>query len=249
MNLVLVESSQGCLDKNIGTELAPRKILKQLNSSLLEKHLEIEIPVSINSFEETLESIEFNSARLEGKNVFIGGDQSISFALFKALKKKIIEKSIGLIVFDSTSNLINSSFPPSNENWLRVLIEKGALNSNNLLLMGLQAFSSTEEEFIKEKNLSIISCKEIFEEKEKVKQKLQEFLNKFDFFYCSIDLNLFYSAENGLSVEQFFELLGLILFSKKVRDFDLVEANPLKDEENKTILIAAKILEKILNSN
>lgn len=89
MKIVKIASSQGSLGKNIGTEEAPDKIVEALKTiSLNEEGKSMmydidEVQINKNNIEETNEKI----FEKEG-DIFIGGDHSITYPLFKKVVQK-----------------------------------------------------------------------------------------------------------------------------------------------------------------
>ena len=65
-------------------------------------------------------------------DVFLGGDHSITYSLFKSLKSN----NKGLIIFDAHVDLDNYTETPTHEDFLRKLIDENHLNPNNLIIHG-----------------------------------------------------------------------------------------------------------------
>ena len=87
-----------------------------------------------------------------------------------------------------------------------------------------------------------------------VKHIDKDMISKFKTIYISIDIDVFdpseapgtnYPVEMGVKSSEFFKLLKEIDL-KRVIGVDVVEVNPEKDVENKTVKLARKIVERFL---
>ena len=76
----------------------------------------------------------------------------------------------------------------------------------------------------------------------------------FSDLYLSIDIDVLdpkfapgtgYHEKNGLSDEELFNILKKLKTLKNIKRFDLVEVNPDKDKNGKTIKLAAKIINRL----
>lgn len=239
-------SSQGSLDKNKGCELFPKKIFSFYS---IKKEI---IKIKKNDNEETDKQIYLKSKKIFNEKefpFFIGGDHSITYSEFKAFAEKF--ENPALIVFDAHADCAQFFKPVSHEDMNKVLIEEGILKKENLLLIGVRKIYEIEKKWLKEKKIKQITAKEIHNSIEKSKQKLNEFLKNKKNLFISIDCDVFspeimpatgYLEKNGLNEKQFFELLEIILKTKKVKAMDLVEINPLKDIKNKGLNLGKKII-------
>ena len=110
---------------------------------------------------------------------------------------------------------------------------------------------------MKEKNISLLHAKEIHENLEATKEKLQKFLEEQKNIYVSFDIDGLdpsiapgtgYREEDGLTEKEAFDLLEQVLETGKVKAADLVEIKPKLDKEGKTVSIGKKILEKLIKN-
>src|SRR3989344_985039 len=220
MKIVKVCSSQGSLGKNPGCEKCSDFILNELNKSDL---IIDEIKVNINNIDETNKNIEKASG-----DIFLGGDHSITYSLFKGFAKK-------------------------NEDFVRKLVDEGILDKKNLVYVGVRKSGKSEVEFLRD--VKTIDVKKVHENIEKVKEELINFFKKFKKFYLSIDIDVLdpkfcpgtgYLEPNGLDIKELIYLISKIKRLKNLKRIDLVEVNPLKDIDNITVKNAAKILSELL---
>lgn len=231
MIFVKVKTSQGCLGKNKGCEKAPDILINDAK----------EVKITQNNLEDTNKEIE----KAEG-DFFVGGDHSITYALFRAFSKK--HKNNCLIIFDCHADCVNDFHPPSHEDFNRTLIEEGVLKPENLFIIGLRDVDKIEEEYIEEKSIKHVYWKDIKDNKEKLVKDILDFIKDTD-VYLSIDIDVLsqdYAPGTGYIVEGGFSIDFLIDILKEIKPFvkkaDLTEINPLKDKENITINSAKEIL-------
>jgi len=266
ISFIEVASSQGCLDKNLGTELFPahlRKfLLKQFPKSVINK-----AKVINSDFDSTSKNIEdiAQSYFLKKSFVpfFIGGDHSITFPIISAFSKinKKNRRKIGLIVFDAHVDCTSDFLAPSHEDIIRSIAKENLVKPENILLLGIRKIYDIEKKFLKNdkigKKIRIIRASQITNPKKikKTQTFLHNFLTNLDSVYVSIDIDVFdpkivpgtgYLVSKGLLEKEFFALLSIILKSKKALGFDLVEINPKKDIKNRTFLLSKKIIKRIL---
>lgn len=236
---------------NKGCEKAPDEIVKELknievNESLKEIKYEIsEIKVSSN-LDETSRNIE----KAKG-DIFIGGDHSITHSLFKSLTSK----NKGLIIFDAHVDLNNQTNNSTHEDFLRRLIDENELNSKNLVIIGARTIWKNELDYIKEKDIRIISVKQLFENgMEDICDSVMENFRSFEELYISIDIDVLNPSEapgthhpepNGLQLNQLLYFLRRLRLLKNIKKIDLVEVNP-EIERNITIKTASKIIAELL---
>jgi len=254
MILVNVPGING-LEKTKGCEGAPCKIISELSNS--EKNLKIvEFNLDNSDIQKTRKIIFNESLNLFKKHkddnekiIFLGGDHSISFSILKAFN---LIYSLGfLFVLDAHADLMKPLEDPTHEEWLRALLEEG-FDSNSILLVGTRKIDDEEKDFLEYKDLDILAVEKIeeFLENEENFKKL----NNYESIYISLDIDVLdsnithatgYPVENGLSLEQLKKFLKKITKLKNFKALDIVEINPLKDEENKTIKLISNIIKKI----
>jgi len=252
MKIVKVCTSQGSLGKNLGCEEAPDLIIKELrNIEFNESGRKIEFQVSsveINheNIDETYENIE----KAEG-DIFIGGDHSITYSLFKSLAKK--SKNAGLIIFDAHPDCALYVKTASHEDFVRKLVDDGFLTKENLVYVGLRRFSKIENDFLK--GIKCFNMKNVFLNIENACDNIMEICRQFNELYLSIDIDVLdpsfapgtgYLEPGGLSVRELLYFVSRLKFLKNIKRTDLVEVNPKKDINGITIKAAAKILSELI---
>jgi arginase family enzyme len=189
------------------------------------------------------------------KTIFLGGDHSISYSLTRAFFDYVQNsgKEPCLIVFDAHADCMKSMKEPTHEEWLRKLIEDG-FPVKNILLVGVRNLWKDEIEFLKEKNIRMISMNQLNENLEEICDVIMEFSNNKE-LYVSLDIDVVdpvfapatgYLESGGLTNRQFIYLIQRINKIKNLRAIDIVEINPLKDKEGLTIKLGAKILGELI---
>lgn len=251
MIITKVPTSLGSMNKNKGCEKAPDEIIKELKKIEVNESLkEIKYQISEVKTSQDLDETNRNIKKAEG-NIFIGGDHSITYSLFQSLKSK----NKGLIIFDAHVDLDNYTKTPTHEDFLRKLIDENNLNPQNLVIIGTRKYWKNEIDYIKEKNIQLITTKQIFENNiQDLCEIVMEKFRKFEELYISIDIDVLdpsiapgthYTEPNGLQLNQLLYFIRKLKILKNIKKIDLVEVNP--DIENKiTIKTAAKIISELL---
>lgn len=224
------------LGKTKGCEKIPDILIKNA----------VKIKVDNDNVKDSLEKIykeSFQILKKHKKVIFIGGDHSISYPLAKAfaeISKKSKKKC--LVVFDAHADCMKPMKEPTHEEWLRAILEEKLFDK--VILIGLRKIELEEEKFLKRrKEVKIL----------KKNEKLNFNLNLLDYeIYLSIDIDVFdpsiapgtsYLEKNGINFKEFSNLIKKI--KDKAKAIDLVEVNPEKDLNNKTLNLALNMI-KIL---
>lgn len=238
VRVVAIPTFQGCLGKNKGCEKAPGKILKGYEHDVAN--------INNEDFVKMMHQLE----ELSG-DIFVGGDHSITYGLFKGFvnQKENQDKRVGLIVFDAHPDCVNNFSPPTHEDFIKVLIEEGVVDAENVLLVGLRKFDDIEKKFLDEKGVKYVCFGS------EVEMVLKDFVTQIDQIYLSVDIDVLnssyapgtgYVEEGGFSLEELVRYLDKIVDSGKVGRSDLVEVNPDLDVEGRTVESAREVL-KVLN--
>ncbi len=255
MYLIKIASSQGGLNKK-GSETAPNAIIEALNDVYLSengfehKFIIDEAKIIENNIEETNSNI-FNKAKeyLNKKCLFIGGDHSITYQVFKAFSE--IHNEPGIIVFDAHPDCVNNFEPPSHEDWLKTLIEKGFVKPENVILVALRNIDKIEKGFLTKQKIKVFYAKNIANNIENVCDSLMELANKFGSLYISIDIDAIdpafapgtgYIEPAGLTSREIIYFIQRLKLLKNFKAADIVEVNPQKDLNNMTVKLAARLL-------
>jgi len=238
MEIVKVKSSLGTLGKNKGTEKAPDLILKDIKGNF--EIIEIKEENNLDELQNKLEKIQ--------GDIFIGGDHSITYSLFKSLKGD----NRGIIIFDAHPDCDNYTDTPTHEDFLKKLIDEHQVKKENIILIGIRAYWDNEIRFLKDNKIKYYSPEKIFEVGIKeIADIIMEIANDFSDLYISIDIDVLDPAyasgtghlePAGLSTLELLYFLRKFKILKNLRRVDLVEVNPEKDINNLTLNIAKKIV-------
>jgi arginase family enzyme len=271
MFIVKVPGING-LGKTHGCEKAGNEILKclkeEIYSSETGKTVDIdkldleEIHLDNSNLELTNKLIHKNALNIfesKEKTLFLGGDHSISYSLGKAFLDHCENNRVEpcLIIFDAHPDCMQvtkgSEKYPNHEEWLRGLIEKG-FPTKNILLVGVRNSDIKEIEFLKDKNIRIISINQLLENLEEMCEVIMEFSDKKE-LYLSLDIDVVdpvfaigtgYKEPGGLTSREFIYIIQRLNKIKNLRAVDLVEINPEKDVNNLTVKLGAKVLAELL---
>jgi arginase len=187
--------------------------------------------------------------------ISIGGDHSLTYPIFKSLSKK---NKMSLVLLDAhfdMRSIEEEGIISSGNSFYRILNERLC---NEMIIFGINENDSNDFKkqlnFAKKNNVNIVYIEDL--NKQKLKEILSNFKNP---IYLSIDIDVLnekfapgVSARNkkGLSEEQFFKVLDLIL-KYDVIGIDIMEASSRGNDLealNKTSEIIIKIIKKILDN-
>lgn len=266
MFIVKVPGING-LNKTQGCEKASNAILDSLkeiysneqgipiDTTLLDLE---EIHLDNSDLEKSQDLIYKNSLKIFGvqpRTIFLGGDHSISYPIGKAFFEH--SKNLGvkpcLIIFDAHADCMQPMDEPTHEEWLRALIESG-FPAENILLIGARNIWKEELQFLKEKRIKQININSIVEDIDNIADTIMEFANGKE-TYVSIDIDVLdpafasatgYPSPGGLTSRQIIYLIQRIKKIKTLKAIDIVEINPIKDKNNMTVQLGAKILGELI---
>ncbi len=267
MFIVKVPGING-LGKTKGCEKSPNAILKILGQEIYSNESGKNIDVSKLDLEEIhldnsnlelsnnlIYKNAFESFEIKPKTIFLGGDHSISYSLTRAFFDYCQNsgKEPCLVVFDAHPDVMPPMKEPTHEEWLRKLVDDG-FPTKNILLVGTRNFYKGSLEFLKEKKIRIIGVNQLLDNLEDSCDIIMEF-TKDKQTYISIDIDVIdpafapatgYCEPGGLTTREFLYILQRINKIKNLRAIDIVEINPEKDQDNRTIKLGAKILGELI---
>ncbi|HOW36756.1 MAG TPA: arginase family protein [Candidatus Pacearchaeota archaeon] len=241
--MLLIEiSGKNGLGKTHGVELAPKELLKGSSYSFYKKIN----PNNGDIEEQENQILEQSKDLMTKKPFFIGGDHSISYPLVKNFIKT--HKNAGIVVLDAHPDLMPPMENPTHEEWLAAVIELG-FNPKNILLIGARNIDPEEEKH----SVNKIKISELNNCQEKLNTFLKDkqiYLSMdIDFFDSSIASATGYPEKDGATESQGLTLIKQIIQNGNVCAADLVEVNPTKQNPEKTIALAKKIINLVLKEN
>ncbi|MEK6932989.1 MAG: arginase family protein [Nanoarchaeota archaeon] len=241
MKIVKIPYSEGT-DVNKGTEKAPDEIVKQLNECWSNENFQ----------DNKYEIIESNIKELYDGDIFLGGDHSISYHIFKKFFKN---KDAGILIFDAHPDLFEHFDKPIQTDWLYFLIKEKIIKPENIILVGVRNPDMKEVEILKDYKIKYLTSRQLFNNLHDSCDIIMENARKFPELYISIDIDVLdpafapgtgYLEPGGLSTRELLYLIQRIKLLKNIKKYDLVEVNTDKDFNLITCKIAAKIIKELI---
>ena len=241
MKIVKIPYSEGT-DVNKGTEKAPDEVIKQLNECWSNENFQ----------DNKYEVIESNLKELHDGDLFIGGDHSISYHIFKKFFKN---KNAGILIFDAHPDLFEHFNAPIQTDWLYFLIKEKIVKPENIILVGIRNPDMKEVQIMKDYKIRYFTSRSLFNNLQDACDLIMEQARSFSELYISIDIDVLdpafapgtgYIESGGLSTRELLYLLQRIKLLKNIRKYDLVEVNPNKDFNLITCKTAAKIIKELI---
>lgn len=191
---------------------------------------------------------------------FLGGDHSVSIPLHKAFRKKYEGKKIGIIHFDSHSDICDEY---DNHKWSHACTEKRALDDliepQDLALVGIRSWEAEEITYLKENPVLLIKAYDIFKDGYKAAcEKLKERFQDYDAVYFTLDIDVIDPSgapgtgtpeAGGPSSREIIEMVKFMFEELPIKAMDIVEVSPTLDQENNiTSWTALKIIYEVFGS-
>ena len=249
MKILQVGFDAGSLGKNEGCREGPREIIKKLKEAHKKVYFDVDEVSCKGHLDEVYQEIY---EKCKNSNIMIGGDHSITYSGFKSFKEKY--SNPGLLVFDAHPDCEVGTSTVDHESFVRKLIEENILKRENLVMVGLRAFSDNELQFLKEKGIRYFSMDKIFGRIDEVCDTVMEICRGFDGLYVSVDIDVVdpafapgtgYLEAGGLSSQEILYFIKRVKLLKNLRFVDLVEVNPSKDNKL-TVALGARILQELI---
>ncbi len=257
MKIIKVPFSGGGLGKADGSEESPDKIINSMNE-LFSNEIGFNPSFQVDTVDVVKDNIDETNKRIfdavSGKCVVLGGDHSITYSSFKKFVSD--NPSSGLIVFDAHPDCENNFSPPTQEDYLKVLIEEGYLDQSKVILIGLRNWHANEVKYLKAKGILYFNMKKVFELGVKeVCDNVMERALSWPSVYVSVDIDAVdpafapgtgYCEPGGLTSREMIYFLQRLKLMKNIGMFDIVEVCPVKDVNGLTVKLGAKLLKEVL---
>lgn len=168
--------------------------------------------------------------------VFIGGDHTVTASTFPKIKTE------QLVILDAHFDLYGNSEKLHHGNWLKWLIEKGTIDPQKIVLLGVRSWDKTELEYASNKGIRFIPFD---------RPSFLDFSDKPT--YLSIDIDVVdpafapgtkYMEPGGWLSRSILEVVKILRPSLVA--MDIVEIDASKDFNNMTSKLAAKIIKEFL---
>lgn len=195
----------------------------------------------------------------------LGGGHEIAYGSYQGIARWMRElhrdKTLGIINFDAHLDIRLPAPRGSSGTPFYQIAEQCDLNGRpfNYLCVGAAATANTPALYQRAEELGgqVISDREIVPWRIEVVQKqIADFIDRVDFVYLTIDLDVFPAAimpavsapaGRGVAFDLFEPLLDTVLESKKVCLADIAEFNPYFDIEDHAARTAARVIFQIAN--
>lgn len=256
----------------LGAKNGPDHIRSQMTSLPVHRHFSLNDAGNIVCDDEDLESAQKKLAQkisqiLHTKSlpIVLGGGHEVAFGSFQGAfnylqeSKKIFQ--LGIINFDAHFDLREADITTSGTPFLNAA--KLCKDNNvdfNYLCLGIAEHGNTRILFDTADSLNVtyiqdkeLSASKIFS----AADKLQAFVDRMDYLYITIDLDVFPAAiapgvsapaAKGISLETFELCFEKLIDSKKILLLDIAECNPIFDIDNRTAKLAAWIVYQYINN-
>jgi len=260
MKLIGFPFSGGGLGHGDGSNLAPKEIVNQLEKNIFSNESGVEVDFDFQlikldeqNIEDSHELIKKTVENLNEKAILLGGDHSITSPAVEGFAKQISD--FHFIVFDAHPDLMDDFRPPTQEDYLRVLIEKEIVKPTNCTIIGVRNWDKEEIKYLKEKNISYYTSNDIY--LKGMTNIISEILSKIDkSIYLSIDIDVVdpveaigtgYIEHGGISSRELIYALQELKKTGMIKMVDLVEINPKKDINDLTSILGAKIVAELID--
>lgn len=249
MKLIKIPFSGGGLGHGNGANEAPGIIIEQLREMFANEEGKnfvydiSEVTVNENNIGESHQAITNYFQNNKNKAIILGGDHSITQPVLKGLGL-----DVQFIVFDAHPDVMDDFRPPTQEDYLRVLIEEGSVKAKDVMILGVRNWDEKEVDYLRSKGVTYYTMSDIFEKGVKsIMSEVKAWIKKDAYLSLDIDvvdpveaIGTGYLEHGGMSSR---ELIYCIQQLKKhVRMADIVEVNPKKDIKNMTSKLAAKLI-------
>lgn len=198
--------------------------------------------------------------------IVLGGGHAIAYGSFQGIFHHYLatepNKTVGIINFDAHFDLREADKPTSGTPFLNAAFLSQKNNKPfHYLCLGVSEHSNTKVLFDTADNLGVsYVMDEAFntEAVETLLATIDEFINKVDYLYVTIDIDAFPAylapgvsapAARGIDLTRFETVFKHILASKKVKLFDIAECNPEYDIDNRTAKLAAFFVYQYIKYN
>lgn len=206
--------------------------------------------------------------------LFLGGDHSISSISLAAVLERFGAGNVGVVMFDSHGDIHRPETSPSGNYhgmWLRSAFDQfpvaeiealfpQKLQSDQYILVGNTLLEKEEDEYFDSLNVRRISTQSLQENAAGDFQYLQEFCQRFQHIHVSFDIDVFQGQlvpgtgtpnQKGLATNEVWPLVDEIVAAtqEKTLSLDLVEFNPRRDVQQKTLNLSIEVIKKFIDSN
>ena len=185
--------------------------------------------------------------------IVLGGDNSVSIAGLDAFVQRH-GTNVGILWFDAHPDLFAAydGNPLSHASALYAPIARHGLDPSKVVLAGTRSFAREEIEFIRERNVRLITAAEWHARPTaEVADAIRKRMQNCDAVYVAIDIDGFdagaapgtgYPMPGGVATERVFELLDRVYENCPVKAMDITEVAPPLDVGDQTTFLALQVV-------
>ena len=216
---------------------------------------------TVLDWKEYYEQVENEALKLLNSNkfcLFIGGDHSTTIPVHKAFFNKFKDKKIGIIHFDSHSDICDEY---DGHKWSHACTQKRAIEQlkspEDIAFVGIRSWEKEEVEFFKQHpKIFLKRASDVAKERpQSIAKQLIEKFRDYDVVYLSLDIDVLDPAfapgtgtpeAGGLTTRELIEIITELFKELKIGVMDVVEVSPPLDSKNNiTTWAALKIMYEV----
>lgn len=260
MKILGLPFSGGGLGHGDGANKAPEKVIEQLKKNIFSNESGTEVKFEFQNLvldekniSKSHEVIKKAIEELDEKAILLGGDHSVTAPSVEGFSKR--QKNFMFIVFDAHPDLMDDFRPPTQEDYLRVLIEKKIVKPEQCILVGVRNWDKEEIKYLEKKKITYFTANDIYlNGMPAIIQEITSKINKET--YLSIDIDVVdpvqaigtgYIEHGGISSRDLIYAIQELKKTKKLSMIDIVEINPDKDINEITSILGAKCIAEIID--
>lgn len=199
--------------------------------------------------------------------IVIGGDHSIALGTVSGVVKT--EENLGILWIDAHGDMNTDQITMSgnihgmplamlqgygDKDMTNCFGQNAKIKSENVVILGARDLDTKEEELINKLNIKYITCEKAKSKGiEETLREIKEYL-KVEKLHVSFDIDsldpksapgVSTPVKNGFTVEEIVKTFEYVFENYKITSVDIVEFNPVNDEEEKTASLVKKLVEVI----
>ena len=260
MKIIKIPWSLGSMKKNDGCELAPEKIVEEIENLFLnedgkDNSYDVDkVEIIKDNFEETNNKIIKKIEGIKRDAVLLGGDHSITYAAVKAFSK--VNEDAGMIMIDAHPDCTSDFLPATHEDIIRAIVNENLIKPENIILIGIRSLHKDEKTFLEKHKIKVYTMKEIsYGGLNEISHAVMSAAKNFGSLYLSVDIDAVdpafapatgYIEPGGLTSRELLYFIHRFKNLKNLKMADLVEINPKLDPSKITVKLGAKILKELI---
>lgn len=232
------------------------------------KTMYLESREAIKLTKDILQSRHTSNNGEKRRSIFLGGDHSIGMIGTATILDLISPENIEMVMIDSHADIHQPSTSPSGNfhgMWVRPVLDKfedmdidslfpDKLPAKQFTYIGHQDIEKEEREFIEKNNIRVIDHLTFNLNPRKVARGIKERLNTKKHLHMTFDLDAIdkkfapgtgMPCEDGVKDEPLYEFFSELSNLPSI-SIGIVEFNPRKDKDNKTLNLIRKVIELLV---